>query len=160
MYLMLPHGAIPGWRPTCLLNLRKRPHETRLGQLMPLRCFRRGDTIMGLTSKSGRPSTWARAGGTCGRIRYFSESRDFCIVIIPSGIELRLSLSLCAVLGRNSNMFRRWAVMGRAGSSRLLGQRPTVRGVAMNPVDHPHGGRTKTSQPELSPWGWVAKRNY
>ena len=50
-------------------------------------------------------------------------------------------------------------MIGKAGRNRWLGVRPTVRGVAMNPVDHPHGGNTKTNSPEVSPWGWVAKRN-
>lgn len=47
--------------------------------------------------------------------------------------------------------------MGKAGINRNFGIRPTVRGVAMNPVDHPHGGRTKTNSPELTPWNKIAK---
>lgn len=79
---------------------------------------------------------------------------------LPSGKEQKAHLSARAVLGRNSNLRHKRERPGKAGANRLAGIRPTVRGVAMNPVDHPHGGRTKTSQPEVSPWGWVAKHNY
>jgi len=49
--------------------------------------------------------------------------------------------------------------LGKAGINFILGKKPKVRGVARNPVDHPHGGRTKTNQPEVSIWGWIAKKN-
>lgn len=79
---------------------------------------------------------------------------------LPSGKEQKVALVARAVLGRNSNIHHKRELTGKAGTNRLRGIRPTVRGVAMNPVDHPHGGRTKTVQPEVSPWGWVAKHNY
>ena len=55
-------------------------------------------------------------------------------------------------------MFK-FSYFGKAGVNILKGKKPKVRGVARNPVDHPHGGRTKTNQPEVSIWGWIAKRN-
>lgn len=70
---------------------------------------------------------------------------------LPSGKEQKASLRSVAILGRNSNLQHKREVVGKAGANRKAGIRPTVRGVAMNPVDHPHGGRTKTSQPEVSP---------
>ena len=48
---------------------------------------------------------------------------------------------------------------GKAGNLKIVGRKPKVRGVAKNPVDSPHGGRTKTNKPEVSPWGWVAKHS-
>lgn len=63
------------------------------------------------------------------------------------------------ILGRNSNVEKRFNCVGKAGLMYLYGNKSKVRGVARNPVDHPHGGRTKTNQPEVSLWGWVAKRN-
>lgn len=63
------------------------------------------------------------------------------------------------LLGRNSQEDYMYNRLGKAGISTLFGKKPKVRGVARNPVDHPHGGRTKTNQPEVSIWGWVAKRN-
>lgn len=67
---------------------------------------------------------------------------------------------MCFVIsGRNSKQDYKFNRLGKAGLNYLMGKKPNVRGVAKNPVDHPHGGRTKTNQPEVSPWGWVAKRN-
>lgn len=63
------------------------------------------------------------------------------------------------ILGRNSQIDYNYSRFGKAGINFLFGKKPKVRGVARNPVDHPHGGRTKTNQPEVSIWGWVAKRN-
>jgi large subunit ribosomal protein L2 len=54
-------------------------------------------------------------------------------------------------LGRASNIFKKKEITGKAGRNVLKGFRPSTRGVAMNPVDHPHGGRTKTNSPELTP---------
>ncbi len=62
-------------------------------------------------------------------------------------------------LGKNSQPDYIYNRLGKAGINLILGKKPKVRGVARNPVDHPHGGRTKTNQPEVSIWGWVAKRN-
>lgn len=70
---------------------------------------------------------------------------------LPSGQEQKVPITSLAILGRNSNIKHKREVIGKAGTRRLEGVRPTVRGVAMNPVDHPHGGRTKTVQPEVSP---------
>jgi large subunit ribosomal protein L2 len=63
-------------------------------------------------------------------------------------------------LGRNSNYLNKYSVIGSAKWLSFFKKRPTVRGVAKNPVDHPHGGRTKTNNPEVSPWGWVTKYNH
>jgi len=63
------------------------------------------------------------------------------------------------VLGRNSQIEYKYRILGKAGIGKKLGKKSKSRGVARNPVDHPHGGRTKTNQPEVSIWGWIAKRN-
>jgi large subunit ribosomal protein L2 len=60
-------------------------------------------------------------------------------------------------LGRNSNIWRFKEIVGKAGRNINRGFKSSVRGVAMNPVDHPHGGRTKTNSPEKTPWGKIAK---
>jgi large subunit ribosomal protein L2 len=57
------------------------------------------------------------------------------------------------ILGRNTQTDKKFKVLGKAGTRILSGKKPKVRGVARNPVDHPHGGRTKTNQPEVSIWG-------
>lgn len=63
------------------------------------------------------------------------------------------------LLGKNSQEDYLYNRLGKAGVNILTGKKSKVRGVARNPVDHPHGGRTKTNQPEVSIWGWIAKRN-
>ena len=78
---------------------------------------------------------------------------------LPSGAQKVVSAVQFVTLGRCSNLDVNKQVYGKAGSLRVRGIKPKVRGVAMNPVDHPHGGRTKTNKPEVSPWGWVTKKN-
>jgi large subunit ribosomal protein L2 len=84
----------------------------------------------------------------------------FCRIKLPSG-EIRLVKTTNKVyLGRVSNVEHRFTVIGKAGRNRWLNKRPKVRGVAMNPVDHPHGGgqgKTSGGRPSVTPWGKVAK---
>lgn len=80
-------------------------------------------------------------------------------IILPSGKTKILNGCNVCTIGRISNENKKNLNFGKAGFLNKLGIRPTVRGVAMNPVDHPHGGRTKTNSPEKSPWGWVTKYN-
>lgn len=73
------------------------------------------------------------------------------ILNLPTGVKKHFSGNSKAVLGRNSNFLNKFICIGKAGINRNKGYKSSVRGVAMNPVDHPHGGRTKTNQPEMSP---------
>jgi len=81
-------------------------------------------------------------------------------VILPTKKKKHFSGDTFVTLGRNSNIIKYYTVVGKAGKNRLQGIRSHVRGVAMNPVDHPHGGRTKSNSPEVSLWGWVTKKNH
>lgn len=102
---------------------------------------------------------FCRAGGTfCTLIRINIE-RGYCTVKIPSNKYRIISESSYVMLGRNSNILPKGIWLGKAGVNINRGFRPTVRGVAKNPVDHPHGGRTKSNSPERTPWGKVAKFN-
>lgn len=80
-------------------------------------------------------------------------------VILPSKRTKILSGWNFVFLGKNSQENYMYNRLGKAGICILTGKKPKVRGVARNPVDHPHGGRTKTNQPEVSMWGWIAKRS-
>ena len=84
----------------------------------------------------------------------------YVVIKLTSG-EVRKVLSRCtATIGTVSNFRHRQRVLGKAGASRWIGRRPKVRGVAMNPVDHPMGGgegRTSGGRPSVSPWGWNTK---
>jgi len=74
--------------------------------------------------------------------------------------KYKIISSFCMVtLGRASNMLHNKEFFSKAGFSRNLNFKSKVRGIAMNPVDHPHGGRTKSNSPELTPWGKIAKKN-
>ena len=102
---------------------------------------------------------YATSNGTfCQVLEHFY---DFNLVqlSLPSK-HVKIFSGWCFVyLGRNAQIDYKYSVYAKAGVRIFLGKKPKVRGVARNPVDHPHGGRTKTNQPEVSIWGWVAKRN-
>ena len=79
-------------------------------------------------------------------------------IILPSKKVKIISGWNFVILGKNSLGGYKYNRLGKAGVNFFFGKKSKVRGVARNPVDHPHGGRTKTNQPEVSIWGWVAKR--
>jgi large subunit ribosomal protein L2 len=102
---------------------------------------------------------YARAGGTFCKVISVNWTKNTARIILPTGVVKIISIFCNATLGRASNIDHNREFLVKAGSNRRLGVRPSVRGVAMNPVDHPHGGRTKTNSPELTPWGKIAKYN-
>lgn len=107
-------------------------------------------------SKNGQ---YARSGGTFCKAISINLIKNTARILLPTGIIKIISIFCSATLGRASNINHNREFFIKAGFSRNKGIRPTVRGVAMNPVDHPHGGRTKTSSPEYTPWGKIAKFN-
>jgi len=106
---------------------------------------------------------------TLNKAKYGTANGVFCQLLentltggivkikLPSGQVKEVSGNLFATVGRVSNINSRYENLGKAGSLKQRLKKPKVRGVAKNPVDHPHGGRTKTNKPEVSPWGWVTK---
>jgi len=104
-------------------------------------------------------SKYARSSGTFCQILDIYDDYNLIKVKLPSGFEKIVSFFNYVTIGRCSNIDNIKIVLGKAGSLKNRGLKSKVRGVAMNPVDHPHGGRTKTNKPEVSPWGWVAKKN-
>lgn len=102
---------------------------------------------------------YALSNGTFCQVIDFFKDFNLVKVVLPSKRVRLVSGWSFVILGRNSKVDARFNYVGKAGSMYLFGNKPKVRGVARNPVDHPHGGRTKTNQPEVSIWGWVAKRN-
>lgn len=103
--------------------------------------------------------TYSTASGTFS-IKIPKKKKDkLCKIILPSKqIKFFLPNNICFV-GKNDLSIKKLFKPGKAGYNSNVGFKPTVRGVAMNPVDHPNGGRTKSCTPEKSPWGWVAKLN-
>lgn len=94
---------------------------------------------------------YCRAAGTYSQINFFSLDKNFLQLTLPSGNKKNFNFLCSCFIGRAANELKKFSIKGKAGLNVLLGVRPTVRGNAMNPIDHPHGGRTKTNQPEVSP---------
>jgi len=112
-----------------------------------------------IMSSFNRFAWFCHAGGTfCTIVRYNAE-RGSCTIRLPSNKHRLLHEHTYVMLGRNANTLINKIRVGKAGVNVLRGFRPSVRGVAMNPVDHPHGGRTKSNSPERTPWGRIAKHN-
>ena len=80
-----------------------------------------------------------------------------CKIRLPSGLIISVDNKSLATVGSISNSQHNLIKIGKAGRNRLRGIRPTVRGIAMNPVDHPHGGRTNGGRPSVTPWGKPTK---
>ena len=128
------------------------------GNCMPLRNMPLGTTIHCVELKPGKGAQIARSAGTSAQL--VAKDGAHVTIRLRSG-EMRKVLSDCkAVVGDVSNSEHNLISLGKAGASRHRGVRPTVRGVAMNPVDHPHGGgegRTSGGRHPVSPWGTPAK---
>ena len=94
------------------------------------------------------------AGTYCQIIQKFINK---CKLKLPSGNVILIKTNAYATIGTIANEYKKLIVLGKAGRARKLNNRPSVRGVAMNPVDHPHGGRTNGGRPCVSPWGKLTR---
>lgn len=102
---------------------------------------------------------YARSAGVYCKLITIDVKKNLVLVELPTFVRKLIKFNTLVTKGRSSNIFHKNEILGKAGYTRLLNIRPTVRGVAMNPVDHPHGGRTKTNSPEVTPWNKIAKHN-
>ena len=130
----------------------------KAGNTMPLRNIPVGSVVHCIEMKPGKGAQIARSAGTSAQL--VAREGQYATLRLRSG-EMRKVLSECrATLGEVSNSEHSLRKLGKAGASRWRGVRPTVRGVAMNPVDHPHGGgegRTSGGRHPVSPWGTPTK---
>ena len=101
---------------------------------------------------------YCKSGGTYSKIISLNYDKNLVKIVLPTGSIKILSMFNLVTIGRASNIHNFNVFLSKSGYNRLMGFRPNVRGVAMNPVDNPHGGRTKTNSPELTPWGKIAKK--
>ena len=128
------------------------------GNCLPLRCIPVGTFIHNLELRPGKGGQMVRSAG-CGAQLQAKEGK-YAIVRLPSG-ETRMILLECrATMGQVGNQDHNNVTIGKAGRHRWQGVRPTVRGVAMNPIDHPHGGgegRTSGGRHPVTPWGVPTK---
>ena len=133
--------------------------EVKVGNAMPLRRIPPGQMIHNIELQKNRGAQIVRSAGSWAIIQ--AKEGDFAHIKLPSG-EVRLVSQDCwATIGQVGNVDHKSFVIGKAGRSRWLGRKPHVRGVAMNPVDHPHGGgegKSGQGNPHpVSPWGWHTK---
>ncbi len=128
------------------------------GNCMPLRNIPLGTVIHCVELKPGKGAQIARSAGTSAQL--VAKDAGYVTLRLRSG-EMRKIMADCkGVIGEVSNSEHNLVSLGKAGASRWRGVRPTVRGVAMNPVDHPHGGgegRTSGGRHPVSPWGMPTK---
>ena len=133
--------------------------DVKPGNTLPLRNIPLGTVIHNVELKPGRGAQMIRSAGSWGQL--MAKEEKYAQVRMPSG-EVRMVLLECrATVGQLGNLEHEIVRLGKAGRSRWLGIRPTVRGAVMNPVDHPHGGgegKAGQGNPHpVSPWGMPTK---
>ena len=152
-YIIAPKGVTAGDQVVSGADAPIKP-----GNALPLRNIPVGSTIHAIELKPGKGAQVARSAGAS--VQLVAREGAYVTVRLRSG-EMRKVLGECrATLGEASNGEHSLRSLGKAGASRWRGVRPTVRGVAMNPVDHPHGGgegRTSGGRHPVSPWGFPTK---
>ena len=129
--------------------------EPRVGNAMPISMIPQGTPIHNIELQPGRGGQLVRAAGTSAQI--LTKEGSYAQVRLPSGEVRLISLSCLATVGQVGNVEHGLVNLGKAGRSRWLGRRPSVRGSAMSPRDHPHGGgegRSPIGMPgPKTPWG-------
>ena len=152
-YIIAPKGVVAGQEIIASENA-----PVKAGNCMPLRNMPLGSVIHCVELKPGKGAQMARSAGTSAQL--VAKEGAYVTLRLRSG-EMRKVLADCkAVIGEVSNSEHNLRSLGKAGASRWRGVRPTVRGVVMNPVDHPHGGgegRTSGGRHPVSPWGVPTK---
>jgi large subunit ribosomal protein L2 len=151
-YILWPEGL-----PVGSMVLTSDEAEIRPGNVMSLKLMPLGTFVHNVEFKLGRGGQLIRAAGSYGQV--LAKEGDYVQIKMPSG-EVRKIFAECkATIGQVGNVSHSNITIGKAGRKRWLGIRPTIRGVAMNPVDHPHGGgegRVKGNHP-VTPWGVSTK---
>lgn len=129
-----------------------------VGNTLPLRNIPVGTTIHCVEMKVGKGAQIARSAGTAAQL--VAREGDYATLRLRSGEMRKIHADCRATIGEVGNSEHSLRKLGKAGASRWRGVRPTVRGVVMNPVDHPHGGgegRTSGGRHPVSPWGVPTK---
>lgn len=154
-YIVAPLGLKVGER---IVSSRKGDTEIKEGNSLPLKLIPVGTLVHNVEVKPGKGAQLARSAGSFAQL--VAKEGDYATVRLPSGEVKLVHLSCTATIGQVGNIEHENITIGKAGRSRWMGIRPTVRGVAMNPVDHPLGGgegRSKGGRHPCSPWGQLSK---
>ncbi len=128
------------------------------GNTLPLRSIPVGTTVHCIEMMPGKGAQLARSAGASAQL--LAREGSYAQLRLRSGEIRKVHVECRATIGEVGNEEHNLESIGKAGRKRWRGIRPTVRGVAMNPIDHPHGGgegRTASAQPPVSPWGVQAK---
>src|SRR5919205_1961366 len=152
-YVIAQKGVVAGAQ---LMSGSEAPIKT--GNTLPLRNIPVGTTICCVEMMPGKGAQIARAAGTS--VQLLAREGEYAQLRLRSGEIRRVHVNCRATIGEVGNEEHSLESIGKAGRVRWRGVRPTVRGVAMNPIDHPHGGgegRTAAAQPPVSPWGVQTK---
>ena len=132
--------------------------EIRIGNCMPMSDIPVGIDIHNIELKIGSGAQLARSAGSSTQI--VGKSDGYVAIKLPSGEQRKVREECRATIGVLSNIDKKNQKLGKAGRKRWLGVRPSVRGVAMNPIDHPHGGgegKTSGGRDPVTPWGKPTK---
>jgi len=152
-YVIATRGVIAG---TQLVSGAEAPIKS--GNALPLRNIPVGTTICCIEMLPGKGAQLARAAGTSAQL--LAREGEYAQLRLRSGEIRKVHINCRATIGEVGNEEHSLESIGKAGRVRWRGIRPTVRGVAMNPIDHPHGGgegRTAAAQAPVSPWGVMCK---
>ena len=128
--------------------------DIKTGNCLPIKNIPLGTLLHNIELRPGEGGKLVRSAGSSAQL--MAKEGDYAQVRMPSG-EVRKILMVCrATIGQLGNLDHENVVIGKAGRIRHMGKRPSVRGIAMNPVDHPHGGgeaRSTSGRPPTTPWG-------
>jgi len=151
-YILVPQGLHVG--DTVIAGGRA---EARVGNALPLRAIPLGTQLHNIELIPGKGGQIVRSAGTAAQL--MAKEGAYALVRLPSGEVRRIDMRCMATVGQVGNIDHENQSLGKAGRARHMGRRPEVRGVVMNPRDHPHGGgegKSPTGMPPKTPWGQPA----
>ncbi len=155
-YILAPLGLNVG---DTVISSKQKDAEIKTGNCLLLRYIPSGTLIHNIELNKGQGGQVVRSAGSSAQI--MAKEGGFAHIRLPSGEVRKVNLDCHATIGQASNIEHEAITLGKAGRSRWRGIRPTVRGLAMNPVDHPHGGgegKSGQGNPHpVSPWGQPTK---
>ena len=149
-YILAPQRLAEGDRVEAGENVDVKP-----GNAMPMSSIPIGSIIHNVEMKPGKGGQIARSAGTY--VQLVGRDAGYAILKLSSGETRRVRAECMATIGAVSNADHANTVVGKAGRSRWRGKRPQTRGIAMNPIDHPNGGRTNGGKHWSTPWGKPTK---
>lgn len=158
--ILSPHGLFLGDFVRSIFRPQRFALGYKIGYAVIIKYLFPNDIFFNIELKPNKGGVYSKAAGTYCKLVVNDFTRDLALIILPTGLKIRISYYCLVTLGKASNPLNFKKVIGKAGTNRLFNRRPSVRGVAMNPVDHPHGGRTKTNSPEKTPWNKIAKNSH